>query len=238
MGPSAPSAASSAIPSATISRPPVRSSTEEGDPPPTNLVFAEFFAGCGELTRTMKARGVECRFADDLASGGTDFEDSVQVAQVKAELRDLRTEGATLALLFAPPCFTLSRARDRARATQLRSTAHPEGLPGLDADQSRLVKSANAIVLLVFELAIYAARELSAVVMIENPATSYIWALIARLRPGFKITWRDIKVSQCLFGTPHRKERPRSGERGSHLNQGLAGHLGQNSQKSTQTRQF
>jgi hypothetical protein len=215
VGPSAPSAASSSVtpPCAPARVSPTKRTTEKGDPPPSHLVFAEFFAGCGELTRTMQGRGVECRFADDLASGGTDFEDATQVAQVKQELRDLRTQGAALALLFAPPCFTLSRARDRSHATQLRSTSHPEGLPGLDADQSKLVKSANAIVLLVFELAMYAARELSAVVIIENPATSYIWALVARLRPGFKVTWRDIKVSQCLFGTPYRKDWPSPVER-------------------------
>ena len=132
---------------------------------------------------------------------------------MKEELQDLRTEGAALALHFAPPCSSFSRARDRARSTQLRSTTHPEGRPGLDADQRRLVKSANEIALQTFDLAMYAARDLSAVVIIENPASSYIWAMVARARPRFKVTWRDIKVSQCLFGTPYRKDRPSPVER-------------------------
>jgi site-specific DNA-cytosine methylase len=136
----------------------------------SRLVFAEFFAGSGELTRTMQDRGVACRRADDAASGGTDFEVAAEIAILKEDLRDLRTEGAVLALHLAPPCSSFSRARDRAQSTKLRSTSHPEGQPGLDADQRSLVTTANKIALQAFDFAVWAARDLSAVVSMENPS--------------------------------------------------------------------
>jgi site-specific DNA-cytosine methylase len=176
--------------------------------PSDDLYFAEFFAGEAGLTKTMRDRGVTCRGADELIDGGTDFHKADQVDQLKEELRERRMNGATLALHFAPPCATFSRARDRASATQLRSTAHPEGLPGLDADRRSLAEEANAVALQAFDLAAWAARDLSAIVTFENPAASYMWGLVAKLRPAVKATWEDLTLSQCFFGTKYRKDPP------------------------------
>jgi hypothetical protein len=176
--------------------------------PPDALYFAEFFAGEGGLTKAMRRRGVVCRGADELASGGTDFSKADQVSALNEELRERRTDGATLALHYAPTCATMSRARDRSSLTQLRSTEHPEGLPDLDADRSRLVEEANEVALQAFDSACWAAKELSAVVTLENPKTSYMWAFLAKLRPGIKVTWVDLTLSQCFFGTPYRKDSP------------------------------
>jgi hypothetical protein len=156
---------------------------------------------------------VTCREADELARGGTDFTDLAQIDIVKAELRDLRTEGATIAFHLAVPCATFSHARDRSEATQLRSSTHPEGLPDLDADRRSIVLEANEVALIAFDMALWAAHDLSAVGTFESPATSYIWAFLAKLRPAAKVTWKDLTVSQCMFGTQYRKDRPRSYER-------------------------
>jgi hypothetical protein len=155
----------------------------------------------------MQDRGVNCRRADDAAYGGTDFEVAVEIAILKEELRELRTEGATLALHLAPPCSSFSRARDRAQSTKLRSASHPEGQLGLDADQRSLVTTANKIALQAFDFAVWAARDLSAVVSMENPSSSYMWLVLERARPRVKVLWQDLKISQCMFGAPYRKDR-------------------------------
>jgi hypothetical protein len=173
------------------------------------IYFAEFFAGSAGLTQTLRRLGVTCREADDLATGGTDFSDPAAVAVVKLEPRGLRCEGWKLALHFATPCNSFSRARDRSEATQLRSADFPEGLPDLDAGQVLVVTKANDIALITFDTAIWAARDLCAVVTSENPATSYLWLLLAKRRPQAKFTWTDMNISQCLFGAPYRKDGPR-----------------------------
>jgi hypothetical protein len=158
------------------------------------------------MTAAMQNLGVRCREADELANGGTYFTDLHQVDDAKAALRDERTEGATIAFHLAPACATLSHARDRSPATQLRSSEFPEGLPDLDADRSSLVREANDMALNSFDMAQWAAHDLSAVGTLENPANSYIWAFLAKLRPDAKTTWRDFTISQCMFGTLYRKD--------------------------------
>jgi hypothetical protein len=177
-------------------------------PPHADIYFAEFFAGSAGLTRTLRRLGVTCREADDLATGGTDFRNAAAVAVVKLELRGLRCEGWKLALHFATPCSSFSRARDRSEATQLRSSEFPEGLPNLDAGQALVVEQGNDVALIAFDAAVWAAKDLCASVTSENPATSYLWLFLAKRRPLAKVTWFDLKISQCLFGTPYRKDRP------------------------------
>jgi hypothetical protein len=178
----------------------------QGGTPPLRMVFAEFFAGQGDLTRTMRDRGIWCRAADDAATGGIDFGVKEDLDKLKEELRGMRTEGLSLALHLAPPWSTFSRARDRSSTTRLRSSNHPDGRPDVDADQRRRVTTANQVALNSFDLAVWAGRDLSAVVTLENPSSSYIWAFFARARPRFKIRWEDLKLSQCLFGAPWRKD--------------------------------
>jgi hypothetical protein len=176
---------------------------------PPDVRFAEFFAGDAQLTSTMEAAGVHCLPPNDLASGGTDFESSSQVKAVKEALRSLRTADSRLVLHLAPPCSTFSQARDISRATRLRSAEHPGGLPDLTTEQRRDADSANTIARHTFELAKWAAKELRAVVCIEDPLSSYMWLYIDSLRTPLSSSsspGTDIVVSQCLFGTPYRKD--------------------------------
>ena len=73
--------------------------------------------------------------------------------------------------------------------------------------------TANRVALNTFDLAVWAARDLSAAVTLDNPATSYLWAHLSRARPRFKVRWEDLKLSQCMFGTSWRKEWPYPVER-------------------------
>jgi hypothetical protein len=152
-----------------------RSTRQAGSTPQSSFYFAEFFAGQGGLTKAMLRKGIRCREADEVETkGGIDFRQCKEVAKLKVELRDRRTEGATFLRHFAPPCSTFSRARDRAAVTRLRSTESPEGSTDLDAYQRSQVTEANEVALQTLDLAIWAAKELSAVITLENPAGSYM----------------------------------------------------------------
>ena len=67
------------------------------------------------------------------------------------------------------------------------------------------VKSANMIAKHTWELAEWAAKELRAIVTLENPKESYIWLFFATLRASAKQLWEDVVLSQCRFGTSYRK---------------------------------
>ena len=49
----------------------------------STLVFAEFFAGRGDLTKTLKEQGIACREADDAATGGLDFDSAEDLLKLK-----------------------------------------------------------------------------------------------------------------------------------------------------------
>ena len=90
-------------------------------------LFGEFFAGEGGLTKAMKDVGINVLPPDELSAGGTDFSDNAQVEELKTKLWKL-SRNNRLALHFAPPCATFSRARDRSKKTRLRSSRCPGGL--------------------------------------------------------------------------------------------------------------
>jgi hypothetical protein len=131
--------------------------------------------------------------------GGTDFEIASQVRKVREELRALRTDDLCLAIRLAPPCSTFSRARDRSKATCLRSSSQPEGLSSLSPSQQTDVERANRIARHAWELAEWASKELRAVVCLENPRMSYIWDYYATISSSSTQRWKDV-------GTTYRKD--------------------------------
>ena len=46
-------------------------------------------------------------------------------------------------------------------------------------------------------------RDLGGAGTVENPAGSYLWPVLDRLMP--RVPAEDIFLSQCMFGTPYRK---------------------------------
>jgi hypothetical protein len=104
------------------------------------------------------------------------------------------------------PVRPFSCARDRSARTQLRSSSFPAGLPDLAAEQQEDVKVANRIARHTLDLAEWAAKELKAVVFLENPRQSYLWKFLEPHSPPAVPAWRDIVISQCRFGTPYKKD--------------------------------
>ena len=188
---------------------PMVSQTREGlgrDAPLEQVMFIEFFAGDALLTRSFEEAGITCRKPDDLATGGADFSSAAQVRKVREELRNLRTDDdVRLMLHFATVCSTFSRARDRSDATRLRSAEFPAGLPDLSPEKQIEVDCANRCAKHTWESAEWAAKQLRAIVTLENPKESYIWLFFATLRAAAKQLWEDVILSQCRFGTSYRK---------------------------------
>jgi hypothetical protein len=161
------------------------------------------------LTRSFEKAGIDCRKPDDLAPDGTDFASAAQARQVREELRNLRTDDEVCLMLhFATVCSTFSRARDRSEKTRLRSAEFPAGLPDLSPEKQIEVDCANRCAKHTWESAEWAAKELRAIVTLENPKESYIWLFFATLRASAKQLWEDVVLSQCRFGTSYRKAIP------------------------------
>ena len=172
---------------------------------PTAVLFLEFQAGEGGLTQAVAAAGVAVEPPDELASGGFDFSVAADMIRLRAKLARLRAAGRRLIVHLAPPCATFSAARNRSTRTQMRSSRFPAGLPSLGADARRRAEEANAIALACFSLAAWAHGELGAVVSLENPRSSYIWPFADQsdVEQG---EWEDRSFSQCMYGTPYKKE--------------------------------
>jgi len=170
------------------------------------VLFLEFQAGAGGLTHAVAAAGVPVLPPDEFTAGGVDFASRQDLENLRARLRRLRADGHCLVLHLAPPCATFSMARNRARRTQLRSRAHPAGLPRIiNTDSRARLKEANRIAKESFSLAAWAHGELDAVVTLENPQSSYIWQFVDQ-SPLELGSFEDRTFSQCRYGTAYRKD--------------------------------
>ena len=159
----------------------------------SDMIFIEFFAGSAGLSAAVAAKGLRCGEPQDVDYGGADFSELNDVQAVKAWLHELRANGLSLLLHFAPPCSTFSRARDRSWRTRLRSSARPQGLFGKGA----ACKKANLIARNTLDLIEWAVDELYAKVTLENPETSYLWSYL-----DFRedLWYEDVVFSPCMFG--------------------------------------
>ena len=107
---------------------------------------------------------------------------------------------------FGLPCGTCSRAREKALSEELREQGAPEprplraahalmGLDGLTVAEKQRVEAAN----LIFQNAVvllYILFQIQAIVSLENPERSWLWALLAFL---IKQRGHD-KFSDWYFG--------------------------------------
>ena len=161
-------------------------------------MFCEFFSGDGPLSEAVRALGVPVREPDDLKHGGTDFSDAAAVAELRRELGELAASGVKLVVHLAPPCSTFSRARNRHPKTKLRTREFPQGLPR----KMHLCKEANYIARNALDFAESLARDVGAVVTMENPESSWLWDY---LETDANIDYHDVCFSTCLFGAPYQK---------------------------------
>ena len=120
-----------------------------------SVLFCEFFAGEGVLTSAMMAAGVPVRPPEDLAGGGTDFEDKAAVDVLRREFEQLAASGVKCMVHLAPPCSTFSRACGRSILTRLRSTEFPQGIPRW----AEYARSANLIARNTLDFAEWLARD-------------------------------------------------------------------------------
>ena len=125
-----------------------------------SVLFLEFQAGEGRLTQAVAAAGVAALPPDELESGGVNFTSRAELKALRVRLKKLREEGHHLIVHLAPPCATFSLARNRAKRTQLRSSARPGGLPRLGEAARARVAEANIVALESFALAAWAHGEL------------------------------------------------------------------------------
>ena len=167
------------------------------------LVFIELFAGTGKLTTHVKKHKSSkvITITTDFYLGGIDFRDQAAIARFKDELTRFQDDGLfRVVVSAAPPCRTLSKARDRSRKTRVRSKTHVWGLPPIPLD----VQEANMIAVNTAEFLVWAKDHLKAWVMAENPAYSYLWELPpwkALLDLGFL----DTIFNVCRYGGEYLK---------------------------------
>ena len=161
-------------------------------------LFGEFFAGEGGLTKAMIDVNIKVLPPNELDEGGTDFADNEQVEELKSKLWEL-AKTQRLALHFAPPCATFSRARDRSMKTRLRSSRCPAGLPSKRSQ----TRTANKVAKNAWNLAKWAAEELQALTTFENPQRSYMWQYLdEHCDTSGK---HEIDLSACMFGAAYQK---------------------------------
>ena len=156
-------------------------------------LFVELFAGRGALSKAASQAGlrvvsVDHEVVQPLAPiVPLDLTSSSGVAI----LWDILSSPGLAAVHLGLPCGTSSRARELPlpkslrlagvpEPPPLRSAEHPLGLPGLGLHHQRRVDSANALYKLAVEVILWCHAK-NIAVSIENPANSWLWAVLVRL---------------------------------------------------------
>ena len=163
-------------------------------------MFVEIFSGSGNLTSAVRRAGLQCMPPNDLANGGTDFESTKEVEELKAALKEKSDEGFRLVVHLAPPCSTFSRARDRSEQTKVRSKNRVAGILPVSDE----IQAANRIALRAWDLAVWLADSLNAKVSLENPQSSYLWEFLDQ--EGTPHAYEDVTVSMCRYGADYNKD--------------------------------
>ena len=151
----------------------------EGREPPGAL---EAFSGKGVLTRELGKAGFSALAIDHKNCKDTPVARTVWLdlatKEGQMEFWSFVRSGKVQYVHFAPPCGTASRAREVRRKgcdpKPLRSTEHPDGLPGLKGDDLVRVVVANEL----YKFTARAAMKLDGLGIawsIENPANSHLW---------------------------------------------------------------
>ena len=161
---------------ALLPRPP-ESKGDEGFEAITEVRFDEQNAGSGVLTQAVAFRGVTAARPNDVHTGGTDLRNPADVEALWESWMQARQRGVYLIIHWAPPCSSMSKARQRSFLTRVRSSGHPWGLRKLTAKQKMTAKHGNDLALIIQDLARKAHFHLGADISIENPDSSFIWQL-------------------------------------------------------------
>ena len=116
--------------------------------------------------------------------------------------------GWVSAIFVATPCESMSRARRAPLWSrmphQLRSAAHPSGIPQLEGRDLETLQRGNRLSRIASKF-IKLAEENNVMGFEENPASSYLWDLHDRPRRAKHPSFHTHAFEQCAFGTPYRK---------------------------------
>ena len=120
------------------------------------VVFAEIFAGSGNLSESVRDAGLAVHAIDSVSKRQSGV--SIHVLDLTKEndisiLLDVACHGAIVSAHFAPPCGTSSKARERPLPPELehvvsnplRSSDEPLGISGLTGLDSIRVAAANKL---------------------------------------------------------------------------------------------
>lgn len=168
----------------------------EGLPMVTDAIFADENASSGKLSVAVSHTGWQTAQPDEYSTGGTNLLNPGEVEKLWHHWVALSKRGLLLILHWAPPCSSLSKARQRSFLTRVRSAAFPWGLRRLTRKQKAAVRNRNKIALAADSLAWGAHTLLGADITVENPDASFIWQL------GL-FDWgshKDFRFSPCMLG--------------------------------------
>ena len=160
------------------------------DSPP---LFIELFAGRASLSRAAIQSGLRVISIDHEVV--QPFAPIVTLDLTSSSgqkiLWDVLTSPGVEAVHLGLPCGTSSRARERPIPREmrlagvpepppLRSAEFPLGIPGLAHHHQRRIDSANCLYALAIEIILWCHRH-KVVISIENPANSWLWAVLVKL---------------------------------------------------------
>ena len=160
------------------------------DSPP---LFIELFAGRASLSRAAIQSGLRVISIDHEVV--QPFAPIVTLDLTSSSgqkiLWDVLTSPGVEAVHLGLPCGTSSRARERPIPREmrlagvpepppLRSAEFPLGIPGLAHHHQRRIDSANCLYALAIEIILWCHRH-KVVISIENPASSWLWAVLVKL---------------------------------------------------------
>ena len=197
---------------------------------PDAAVFIEFCCGSAALSAAAQKAGFQVfpidhahnRFRPKASIVQIDLSDEASIDVVVCMINFLKPRW----LHFGLPCGTCSRARERPVAAALVAAGAPQprplrdadnllGRPGLSLHEKSRVETANQIYRLAVH-ALAAAFACGALVSLENPVRSWLWALLAflvkQMFPNADDPFRqwffeleDVDFDMCMHGGERAK---------------------------------
>ena len=160
--------------------------------------FAEFFAGWGGLSSSMKFIGgdwIEVSATLDGFAGAWNILDDAHFEESKKICESVDHAH------MAPPCRTLTKSRrsdEHGTVKVLRSEQHPEGWGDSEAVEANLVISRMVILCLLLHRS-------GATFAIENPWDSFLWQLRCMVKVMQIKSCELILLHQCAYGAASQK---------------------------------
>ncbi len=181
------------------------------------LVFAEVFAGSGNLSESVRSAGLSVHAIDSVSqrqSGVAIHTLDLTKENDSSILLDIACRGLLPSAHFAPPCGTSSKAREKPlppemshiKSNPLRSDDEPLGLQGISGLDAVRVGAASKLYALTVVVATIILIIRGASISIENPSNSYLWKVIELFLKQYEwlqAIWSSLKSTDfqmCMYG--------------------------------------